>query len=651
MEGKHYLELGKNPVRFDPVGVVTNVFFDESNKMVFVVRSGGETGVIVKGPTDKKSFTFRLKDKGALIAIKFSLEQKVLSMQRSEKCVEFANFKNGEPDRIEYSQTCKGKNNKILTFHWLSPNEVVFVTIMGVEFYQVNMEKRLLKLIKGHYLTILWATYSPETSVLLVSSTSNLLVPFYFNNGQVTRLQKFQVELSRSGQPKLELMERDVTLLNLYNTLYVGVLKRPTSPTTPNMNCTLDLFQLSRDSHVRKPYILQLGLSGRFAFNVVDNLIVAHHQVSKTSVVFDIKLPGLSKSNVLYLEPLIAPLPIKSFKIEKEEFDPQMRRLSFTEVECQMYPPTWIVFQPNIIIDACLGCMWYLKINLSTIVDMFPDRCLLLDFLILRKQSKPTILHVCKQALTPLHQLPLQQISSLLSKLNQVARDYIDMELSYLQKLEAQPDNPVLPSHRDCVVIDQNDMLTHVLTPFVGDCDVIHTFKIAIMMEYLKSLELFRIKTKPLVHELLIDTLVQGGEFLQLQQLIRHRVLEDSKRAACKLLSLESAHAPCSQLALDMLKRLATSDDEVIEVLLSKQQVLPALRFIRSVGMHDLVPARKFLEASMHDDMTFYSVYKFFEARNIRINKRPGFTDVEKCQPFMLHYQSKFTKREKRTRV
>uniref|UniRef100_F6UQM6 Uncharacterized protein n=1 Tax=Ciona intestinalis TaxID=7719 RepID=F6UQM6_CIOIN len=621
MEGKHYLELGKNPVRFDPVGVVTNVFFDESNKMVFVVRSGGETGVIVKGPTDKKSFTFRLKDKGALIAIKFSLEQKVLSMQRSEKCVEFANFKNGEPDRIEYSQTCKGKNNKILTFHWLSPNEVVFVTIMGVEFYQVNMEKRLLKLIKGHYLTILWATYSPETSVLLVSSTSNLLVPFYFNNGQVTRLQKFQVELSRSGQPKLELMERDVTLLNLYvllsvyklpQSLLLGVYKLPQS-------LLLGVYKLPE-----KPYILQLGLSGRFAFNVVDNLIVAHHQVSKTSVVFDIKLPGLSKSNVLYLEPLIAPLPIKSFKIEKEGVytDKQSQK-----VECQMYPPTWIVFQPNIIIDACLGCMWYLKINLSTIVDMFPDRCLLLDFLILRKQSKPTILHVCKQALTPLHQLPLQQISSLLSKLNQVARDYIDMELSYLQKLEAQPDNPVLPSHRDCVVIDQNDMLTHVLTPFVGDCDVIHTFKIAIMMEYLKSLELFRIKTKPLVHELLIDTLVQGGEFLQLQQLIRHRVLEDSKRAACKLLSLESAHAPCSQLALDMLKRLATSDDEVIEVLLSKQQVLPALRFIRSVGMHDLVPARKFLEASMHDDMTFYSVYKFFEARNIRINKRPGFTD------------------------
>jgi len=34
---------------------------------------------------------------------------------------------------------------------------------------------------------------------------------------------------------------------------------------------------------VRKSFILQLGLIGRFAINVVDNLIIAHHQVSKVS--------------------------------------------------------------------------------------------------------------------------------------------------------------------------------------------------------------------------------------------------------------------------------------------------------------------------------------------------------------------------------
>ena len=34
MSDSYFVELGKNPVRFDPVGEVTNVFFDESNKQV-----------------------------------------------------------------------------------------------------------------------------------------------------------------------------------------------------------------------------------------------------------------------------------------------------------------------------------------------------------------------------------------------------------------------------------------------------------------------------------------------------------------------------------------------------------------------------------------------------------------------------------------
>jgi len=41
--------------------------------------------------------------------------------------------------------------------------------------------------------------------------------------------------------------------------------------------------------------------------------------------------------------------------------------------------------------------------------------------------------------------------------------------------------------------------------------------------------------------------------------------------------------------------------------------------------MQDLVAARKFLDAAKYDDQLFYSVYKFFEARNLRINGKPEF--------------------------
>ena len=117
-----------------------------------------------------------------------------------------------------------------------------------------------------------------------------------------------------------------------------------------------------------------------------------------------------------------------------------------------------------------------------------------------------------------------------------------------------------------------------------------------------------------------------------------------------------------------LFQRLSTAKEEIIEVLLSKQQLLPALRFvncfrefsrrfllsrllrsfpfgawepldflrqhfflsfrfIRSVGAIDSISARKFLDAAKNseDRMLFYTVFKFFEQRNVRLRGNPRF--------------------------
>lgn len=77
-----------------------------------------------------------------------------------------------------------------------------------------------------------------------------------------------------------------------------------------------------------------------------------------------------------------------------------------------------------------------------------------------------------------------------------------------------------------------------------------------------------------------------------------------------------------------MLKRLSTANDEIVEVLLSKHQVLAALRFIRGIGGHDNISARKFLDAAKQTDdvMLFYTIFRFFEQRNQRLRGNPNFT-------------------------
>lgn len=55
--------------------------------------------------------------------------------------------------------------------------------------------------------------------------------------------------------------------------------------------------------------------------------------------------------------------------------------------------------------------------------------------------------------------------------------------------------------------------------------------------------------------------------------------------------------------------------------------IIIPFRFIRSIGIIDTVSARKFLEAALNcdDQMLFYTVFKFFEQRNIRLRGSPKF--------------------------
>ena len=47
----------------------------------------------------------------------------------------------------------------------------------------------------------------------------------------------------------------------------------------------MNFIRFNRESPARKTDVLKLGVSGRFAINIVDNLIVVHHQASKVGLV------------------------------------------------------------------------------------------------------------------------------------------------------------------------------------------------------------------------------------------------------------------------------------------------------------------------------------------------------------------------------
>uniref|UniRef100_A0A452V3J5 Uncharacterized protein n=1 Tax=Ursus maritimus TaxID=29073 RepID=A0A452V3J5_URSMA len=625
-----YLSGKDAPVCFQTINVAS------SPSQVFAVRSGGATGVVVKGPDDRNPISFRMEDKGEVKCIKFSLENKILAVQRTSKTVDFSNF---IPDssQLEYTQECKVRPGPFPSC-WLFP-------CVG----PVSPEKRSLKLLKSQNINVNWYMYCPEGAVILLSTTvlGNVLQPFYFRAGTMSKLPKFEIELPAVPKSaKLNLSERDIAMATIYGQLYVLFLRHH-SRTSNSAGAEVVLYHLPREGACKKMHILKLNRTGKFALNVVDNLVVVHHQDTETSVIFDIKLRGEFDGTVTFHHPVLPARSIQPYQIPMAGKGTPAWIAPWTPMGTTFWAfvPICILCEIRRLLHP--GYLWNLQVKLQPIVSLLPDKGRLMDFLLQRKECKMVILSVCSQMLSESDRATLPVIATVFDKLNHEYKKYLDAEQSYTTALEAgqSRSSPLLKRPaRTQAVIDQSDMYTHVLSVFTEKKDTSHKFVIAVLMEYIRSLNQFQITVQHYLHELVIKTLVQHNLFYMLHQFLQYHVLSDSKPLACLLLSLESFYPPAHQLSLDMLKRLSTANDEIVEVLLSKHQVLAALRFIRGIGGHDNISARKFLDAAKQteDNMLFYTIFRFFEQRNQRLRGNPNFTPGEHCEEHVAFFKQVF---------
>ncbi|XP_014482084.1 PREDICTED: uncharacterized protein C18orf8 isoform X1 [Dinoponera quadriceps] len=639
----YYLELSAEPIRFESVSSLTNVFFDDSKQQVFAVRSGGVTGVLVKGPD--QNISFRMEDKGPVISIKFSPDMNVLAIQRTNTSVEFINYSLVTGlDNIEYSQSCKGKNATILGFVWTHGTEILVVTDHGVELFYVNPEKRSIRAVKCLSLGVNWFVFCPKSYLVLLSSgtVGNQIQALHITPGNLHKLTKFEIEHSITKPGKLAVSERDVALAVLYGTPCIILLRHQPGANRTMGTAFVYVYTVHKMMTIKKSHMLKLDVSGRFAINVVDNLIIVHHQASKTSMIFDIMLSGVSDGTVMHHTSVATAKPIKPYhlKVPGATLSDQMYQ------PCQLYSPNWVVFQPNIIIDVKLGCLWYIELRLDALVKLIADKVLLVEFLMQRANAKQILIQVLQSFMT---QLPvsLMEMPSIFDKLNSVYRNYLESEIQNQMgtPLQNNVKNMTAPAEnfKYKLLLDQSDMYSHILSKFPEDA-IEPKMIIWVLLEYIRSLAEHGIPVQHYLHELVITTLVHRKAYYQLHQLLQYHVVSDSKPLACLLLSLENLYPAAHQLALDMLKRLGNAHEEIIEVLLSKGHILAALRYVRSVGMVDQVSARKFLEAAKAtDDATlFHSVFKFFEQRNLRLHNTTAFTRGEHCQSYVQHFRYLF---------
>jgi hypothetical protein len=173
-------------------------------------------------------------------------------------------------------------------------------------------------------------------------------------------------------------------------------------------------------------------------------------------------------------------------------------------------------------------------------------------------------------------------------------------------------------------IIDQVDIHQYVLTPVEESKRLDSKYLVALVMEYIRSLNYYGLPVDHALYQFIINLLVKHGRFYQLHQFLQYHVVADSVHAACQLLSLEQSYAPAYQLALDMLNRLGAYSD-IVEVLLARGSLLDALRYSRARNVRHLPPAR-FLQMALEkgDRLTYFSVYDTLRTESLAANRGPG---------------------------
>ncbi|KAK2723768.1 regulator of MON1-CCZ1 complex-like [Artemia franciscana] len=676
--------------RFRSVSNNGNVFFDENNELVVTVLTDDSQHVTVTSFDSSCSFEFLIPNKGPVIAIKFSPGFSILAIQRNKNSVECLNLTSCQPSGPEYSQLSKSAGNTILGFCWVGDSSLAFITNQGIELYQINSEKRTFSSTKNINVKCHWFSHCPRSNfvVLATGQQGTTLNPFQLRHNSISKYAKFEVDPGTpSVNSRTSLAERNVTLATLYGQISVLVLRHVARQT--EQKAEVIIYPILKDSSSKPSAILRLDMTGRFAINILDNLVVVHHQSSKTSVLFDIRCRPESREGVTpTFAKLGMPKTIREFYLPAADLAPFPAPERSMPVE--MYASSWVIFQPDIIIDAKLGCMWKLSLLLEPLANMISDPVSCSDVLLRRTEGKTVLLGRLQRWVTG-ESCDLFSLGTVFDKVNEMYRQNVEIEL------ESQMGTPVNSASylkistkiRPVVVVDQCDIYSQVFLPLAdgtliaesanlaeslnesptttrendeievgqicngkinnGDREVKVSSKtrkkcIAVTTSYIRSLIQWHLPVQHYIYELLIGLLLESDNFYQLHQMLQYHAISDSKPLACLLLSLEPKYPAAVQLAVDMLRRLGNASEEIIEVLLSQNKVLTAITYARNNGLGDSISARKFLEAVSNtgDLKAFFSVYNFFEQRNLKLRGSSIFAKGERCEDFVKTFTEEF---------
>nr|XP_043606715.1 regulator of MON1-CCZ1 complex [Erigeron canadensis]XP_043606723.1 regulator of MON1-CCZ1 complex [Erigeron canadensis] len=667
------------------------LFYDDGNKLLISPTSNQVVSWKTSPFTSDVSSTTDTISEGPILSVRYSLDAKLIAIQRSNHEVQFWIRETGDT----FSQKSKSGSDTILGFFWTdcAVCDIVFVKTSGLDLYTYSPELKSLELVETKKMNVSWYIYTHESRLVLLASGMQCksFTGYQLSSAGVIRLPRFEMSMAKADvNSKPVLAAKDVHIVTVYGRIYCLQVDR--------VAMLLHSYRFYRDA------VIQQGslpiYSTQIAVSVVDNVLLIHQVDAKVIILYDIFADSRAPVSAP-LPLLIRGLPRATVASSQMSKDAESLDATLLNGTSNLYGDDWNFLVPDLVCDVATGYLWKIHLDLEAISASSSEVPFVLEFLQRRKleakKAKQLCLELVRSVIIERRPLPMvfRAIDVLVTSFAYSLKtgSYLKGGISEKTTVSGVPENSVgtgtsesgktvrgvdsrtghdsgfstsdsednanfrkekskfvdgnyssgnidgessvgdetskfgdssmnqplnanVPEQKESQVtsaaIPPDEVYSFVFAPAEEEMIADSSYLFAIIVEFIRSANLEKIKLHPDIYVLAVRLLARNERYAELGLFIMNKIIEPSKEVALQLLEVGCQNIQIKKLGLDMMRQLMLHHDYVT-LLVQDGCYLEALRYARKNKVSTVQPSL-FLEAAYasKDPQHLAAVLRFF---------------------------------------
>ncbi|KAJ6923823.1 hypothetical protein NC652_017212 [Populus alba x Populus x berolinensis] len=344
--GLSHVYIQHPPLRCNVPGS-RGLFYDDGNKLLCSPTSDQVFSWKVAPFDPLVAPTSDLISEGPILSIRYSLDAKIIAIQRTSQEIQFFHRETGK----NFCHKCKPESESILGFFWTDCPRCHFVLVKtsGLDLLACDAESKSFQLVDTRKLNVSWYVYTHESRLVLLASgmQCKTFSGFQLSSAGIVYLPKFEMVMGKSeANSKPVLAAEDVYIATIYGRIYCLQIDR--------VAMLLHSYRFYQDAVVQQGSLPIY--SSKIAISVVDNVLLIHQVDTKVVILYDIFVDSRA--------PISAPLPLlfrgfprsNASSSRSTVKDGESSEANISDSESNIYGDDWTFLIPDLTCNAISAC-------------------------------------------------------------------------------------------------------------------------------------------------------------------------------------------------------------------------------------------------------------------------------------------------------